>query len=197
MVFHYNKTMQDIAKIQSKLFPYSIGVYFDAESETKIRTLWEVLAERGVANYFYHSESRPHLTLATYNDLDLEKIDEILTSIGEKNAPIPISFQYIGVFPTTRGIFLGPVVTKPLLKLHRQIYQEITPYSILSGIPYYLPEKWVPHCGVAVEVEPEHIPSVVQITDEMITFPFDATITEIGITTNRSENQYCCYQLVG
>ncbi len=187
--------MQNIAKIQAKLLPYSIGVYFDAESEAKIRALWKVLAEKGVADYLELAGHRPHITLAIYEDLDLEKTNEILTNICEKTSEIPISFQFIGVFPTTRGIFLGPVVTEPLLELHRQINREINAFAILPEIPYYLPEKWVPHCGVAVEVEPQHIPTVVQITDEMIEFPFKAIIKEIGITTNNTEQQYCCYRL--
>jgi 2'-5' RNA ligase len=187
--------MQNIAKIQAKLLPYSIGVYFDAESEAKIRALWKKLAEKNLADYLHNTESRPHLTLAIYEDLELFKAHEILTAISENHAPIPLSFEYVGVFPTTRGTFLGPVVTESLLELHRQVNGNINPHAKLPEIPYYLPEQWVPHCGVAIEVETKNIPEIIQTTSEMFEFPFNATVIEIGITTHEAGNEYCCYQL--
>jgi 2'-5' RNA ligase len=189
--------MQNIAKIQAKLLPYSIGVYFDAESDAKIRALWKTLAERKLADYLHQSDSRPHLTLAIYKELNLVEAHRLLTKICKQNAPIPLSFEYVGVFPTTRGIFLGPVVTSPLLTLHRQVNEEMNAFAALPEFPYYLPEHWVPHCGVAIEVEPKDIPDVIQITSQMIEFPFNATVIEIGITTHEAGNEYCCYSLEG
>ncbi len=187
--------MQNIAKIQAKLLPYSIGVYFDAESEAKIRALWKKLAEKGVADYLHNTNSRPHLTLAIYKDLQLIKAHHILMALCEEYAAIPISFQSIGIFPTTGSIFLGPVVTQPLLALHRQVNAEINPFADLPEFPYYLPEQWVPHCGVAIEVENKDIPAVFRITSQVIEFPFNAVIKEMGITTDETGNQYCCYRL--
>ena len=84
--------MQDIAKIQAKLFPYSIGVYFDAHTEDIIRDLWARLASAG-ADYLHATGQRPHITLGIYKDLDLELTDKMLTQISRETTIIPLSFQ--------------------------------------------------------------------------------------------------------
>lgn len=187
--------MQDIEKIESKLHPYSIGGYFDADSEAAIRAVWAKLAAAELADYLFRSNHRPHITFANFNDLQTAETHTILETICRSTPPIQLSFQFIGVFPTTSGIFLGPVVTKPLLTLHQKLHDALRPIAAPSESPYYLPENWVPHCGVAVEVEADHIPAAVQLIQNSFSFPFNVTLEEISINTIPAENRLCCYRL--
>jgi len=187
--------MQDISRIQEKLLPYSIGVYFDSQTEETIRGLWKKLAAIGV-DFLFLTKQRPHLTLGIYKGLDLEQTDQTLTEVSAKTAVIPISFQYVGVFPTTRSIFLGPVLNEPLTTLHETIYQALKPHADMPNFSYYLPDHWVPHCGIGVEVDEEIIPEVIRITNQTISFPLEARIEEIGISTNIQTLNFCCYPLV-
>ena len=189
--------MQDIAKINANLLPYSIGVYFDADGEAAIRQVWADLAAADIADYMHLTGQRPHLTLGIYKHLDLDAAHAALAQISAETAPIPLSFQYLAVFPVSRSIFLGPVVTAPLLKLHKSVHEAVRPLAELPNFPYYLPEKWVPHCGLAIEVDADKVPAAIALSSQALRFTFDVTITKIGISTVPVENQFCCYPLGG
>ncbi len=160
--------------------PFAVLLFFDTSTEAVIKSAWKELADTGIAPYMYQSANRPHLTLAIYQYLDLATCEQQLKSFAPKTDPLPVGFQHLGIFPTIPAtVFLGATVTVSLLELHAQIHESLHPISTDSN-PYYLPGKWIPHCTVALELEPRLIAQALEIGLQ-ISLPLHGEITEIGV----------------
>jgi len=163
---------------------YSIGAYFDHETELNIERIWEELANTQVAEYLHLSNNRPHITLSIFDNLDLEKTSQLMCVLAEEFSVIDISFQSVGIFPSST-VFLAPLISMPLLKLQRKLHNELTSFSKLPESPYFLPDQWVPHCSVAIDFQSDNLIRVVQKVVEVVHLPLDGKITELGLTSYR------------
>ena len=160
--------------------PYAVHLFFDENTETKINQIWKKLADTGIAPYLHQSANRPHITLAVYQQLDPAACQTLLRSIAAEQPPLPLSFQYIGIFPTPGAVFAGPTVADTLLNLHRRTHETLQPISA-DPTPYYVPGQWVPHCTLAMELTPELLTPAVEISLEL-SLPLEGKITKIGCT---------------
>ncbi len=160
--------------------PYAVHLFFDTALQAAIKSAWKVLADTGIAPYMYESANRPHLTLAIYQHIDLPECERQLKSFAAARSSLPVNFQHLGIFPTTQAaVFLGPTVTASLLQLQTEIHKIL--HSIgTDPHPYYLPGNWVPHCALALELDPKLI---TQVLDSVLplTLLLHGTITEIGV----------------
>ncbi len=163
---------------------YSIGVYFDHKTEVEIRRIWQVLAENQIADYLHLSNNRPHLTLAIFEDLDLEKTSDILCKLADEFQVLDVSFQSVGIFPYST-VFLAPLVSHELLNYQQELHEKLAPFSTLPEIPYFLPGQWVPHCSMAIDFETEKWVEAVQKILEEVRLPINGKITELGLTSFR------------
>jgi 2'-5' RNA ligase len=160
--------------------PFAVHFFFDANTEAIIESAWKKLADTGIAPYMHQSANRPHLTLAIYQHLDLTECEQQLKSFAATKNALPVVFQYLGIFPTTpAGVFLGSTVTITLLELHAQIHETLNPLC-RDPNPYYLPGNWVPHCTLALELEPRLITQVLDIGLQ-VPLPLSGEISEIGV----------------
>ena len=50
--------------------PLAIELFFDAQSEAAIRSLWTALAREGVCDAMLTSQARPHVSLSVLDDLE-------------------------------------------------------------------------------------------------------------------------------
>ena len=163
---------------------YAIHAFFDERTESAIKSVWKELADCGVAPYLYQSANRPHFTLAIYDKLDLQAGEPRLHELAAASAALPLAFPSLGLFTAPRAaVFLAPVVDMALLALHahvHQVFQDIT-----SGADeYYLPGKWVPHCGLALELDKATAVKVVEIAINM-PLPLVGQVTELGVIEAR------------
>ena len=53
---------------------YAIELYFDKETEKKMAALAERVAEENLSTKFLEWKTRPHLTLACFNDVDEQQV---------------------------------------------------------------------------------------------------------------------------
>jgi 2'-5' RNA ligase len=160
--------------------PFAIHLFFDANTETIIKAAWSKLANTGIAPYMHQSANRPHLSLAIYQHVDLKECEQLLESFAAARNPLPVHFQHLGIFSTTpAAVFLGSTVTISLLELHLQIHETLRPVCIDPN-PYYLPGKWVPHCTLALDLEPRLITQALDIGLQ-VSLPLNGEITDIGV----------------
>lgn len=160
--------------------PFAVHLFFDTNTETIIKSAWRKLADTAIAPYMHQSANRPHFSLAIYQHLDLRECEQLLKSFAATKNRLPVSFQYFGVFPTTpAAMFLGSTVTVSLLDLHAQVHEALRSIST-DPLPYYLPGQWVPHCTLALELEPSLVTKALGIGLQM-PLPLSGEITEIGV----------------
>ncbi len=55
---------------------YAIELYFDKETEQKLNQLSQKIADEKISTKFLEWKTRPHLTLACYNDVDEDRCIE-------------------------------------------------------------------------------------------------------------------------
>ena len=88
--------------------PYSIGLYFDPETDHTVREIWRRLAEDGLADYYPVSGNRPHITLVLFDDTDVGRAESVLREAAESQPAFSLSFQQGGCLPRVKaGRVLG------------------------------------------------------------------------------------------
>jgi RimJ/RimL family protein N-acetyltransferase len=172
---------------------YAIHLFFDPQTENAIRAVWRELAESSVAPYFYHSANRPHITLGIYRALDLPEAGRRMAALATSHSPLPVSFQYHGLFPgSAPSTFLGPLVTASLLEFHTAVCAQLDELGELPDFAYYRPGHWVPHCALATEFDGARLYQALQI-GQNFTLPLQGQISEIGLTEMRPVRHLCSW----
>jgi len=126
---------------------YAIELYFDKETEEKILKLAKGIARAGISEKYLEWKTRPHITIAIFNDIDIEKCDKLLKEIAKDTKSFSALLSSIGVFNNTRTVYLAPVVCNELIDLHKNIHETFA-FCDHSGWEYYTAGQWVPHCAV-------------------------------------------------
>ena len=108
---------------------------------------------------------------------------------------MPLEFHWeVGTFPGDEGvIFTPPVVTKELLEFHRDFNNEFSDCREAMW-NYYLPDLWVPHCTLAINVPKDKISGAFEYVLESFE-PVKARIEEIGLVEFRPVKHLACYKL--
>lgn len=133
---------------------YAIELYFDKDTEEKIIKLAEGIAKEGISKKYLEWKTRPHITIAILNDIDIEKCDQILKKIAKETKHFKALLSSIGVFNNTKTVYLAPVVCDELISLHKRVHKAFD-FCDHSGWEYYTAGQWVPHCAVMLGSEGE------------------------------------------
>jgi len=98
-----------------------------------------------------------------------------------------LRFESISIFPTDPAvIFIAPSMTNELLTLHRN-YHDLMSGFLEDEWEYYLPDKWVPHCALAMDVPKLKVSKIIEhLINEFQQFNF--SIEEIGIVEFKPVN---------
>ena len=177
---------------------YAIELYFDATTEACFRTVWEALAGHGIAKPAADPVARPHLTLAVYGGLHLDRCGPRLAAFAAATAPVSLSFAAIGLFPFAASVgvvFAGPTVTGDLLALQRRAHDRLAG-AVEEPWDYYLPDRWVPHCTLTEHCPPDRIGEVVTVC-QRLALPFQGRVEAVGIVCTRPLQRVALYPLRG
>ena len=101
---------------------YAIEMYFDKETEEKIMRLAHKIADAGLSTKYLEWKTRPHVTLAVYNDIDVDRCAQLLEKFANDRKAFSALFDAVGMFNYTKTIFLSPVMTRSLYELHSELY---------------------------------------------------------------------------
>jgi hypothetical protein len=157
----------------------ALEMYFNAEAEGAIRSLWQRLAETGLPSLatLTHCRHRPHVSLAVAESLagaDLAPLQAAL--VGRQPT---LSLYVLGTFPGSEGaLFLGVAVTAELLAFHADIHAALADQPAEQW-PYYLPGSLVPHCTLAEGLSRTQAAQAFGLLHGYE--PVTATVSEFGI----------------
>lgn len=152
---------------------YAIIATFDRVFTYKIRELQSELTNIIGTNQL--AEVEPHITLADYNELDVNLYTEKLKEfVAFQENIAAVTFPSVGTFPTNGTIFLAPTITNELLRFHHSYHDYFKTFHDNPN-SYYVPEKWVPHCTIANGLNSNQFLSVMEYIYEK----FDVTTASI------------------
>lgn len=169
-------------------------MFIDEEGEATIRGIWENVCDAGISSFMPDTGVRPHITLAVYDQLDIDLFLEKFSEFSRELSPISFSLSSIGAFLEPRGtVFIAPTVTHRLMNLHAKFHQEFHDLEH-SLSEYSLPGKWLPHFTLASELSDDQIKEVICIGLNA-PVPAHSTLTEIGIGEFSYELDSRAYQV--
>jgi 2'-5' RNA ligase len=117
---------------------------------------------RALSEKVAHLESRPsmgvpdyppHVTLAIYNNVPLNRIRKALSEVIAVAAPLRLTFTGLRLFENAPLVLWAePSTSEALAGVHAKVHACIEP--VLCH-PHYRPGTWVPHCTLASQIRPE------------------------------------------
>ena len=133
---------------------YAIELYYDPATEKELFRLAKCVADAGLSTGFLAWQTRPHLTLACFNDVDEEACAEQLRAFAQEHPVMPAYIGAIGMFNDTRTIFASPVMHRGMYRLQAEVHECFRDYDT-TGWEWYTPDRWVPHCTLALTRDDE------------------------------------------
>ena len=133
---------------------YAIELYYDQETEKKLMSLAQRVDEENLSTKFLEWKTRPHLTLACYNDVDEEQCAQKLKEFAQSHKVMPAYIGSVGMFNDTKTIFVSPMMNKKMYELQGELHEWLKEYDS-KGWEWYRPDRWVPHCTIALTREEE------------------------------------------
>lgn len=160
--------------------PFAVHLFFDPASERAIRSTWRTLAKDGVPSFLHDSATRPHLSLALYDELNMAACVGKLKLFAEMFSPFDLTISSLGIFPTGQSfVFLAPIVTQKLLDVHAYTHQLLEDSST-STVTNYVPGCWIPHCTLVLNRDAGRLAQAIELSSAM-PFPMRCRVEEIGV----------------
>ncbi len=131
---------------------YAVELYYDSETERSIYALSEAVADAGISAKFLEWKTRPHLTLACFNDVDTDLCAERLRVFAQSHDSMPAHIWSVGMFNDTKTVFVSPVMNSAMFRLQRELHEAFRDLDT-TGWEWYLPDNWAPHTAVALTSE--------------------------------------------
>jgi 2'-5' RNA ligase len=163
---------------------YAVQLYFDQKMEDDFFIFRESLYKLGINPVLGKLDDRPHVSLGVFGDVDIDRVVEITSTFARLCTQLPAQLDAFGAFPTSSNVlYLLPVPSQPLLKLHTQYHEILQKEKILSS-NYYLPGQWVPHCTLEFELSDEQFNLAFQLCKKHFS-PIHGTFASIGVIAFR------------
>ena len=142
--------------------PLAIILTFDEESTNILNRVFKKLKE-GKFNSYYQLVV-PHITLTSYENMDLQEAMESLKQLSDNVNPFRIQFSSFGYFPSEESVlFLNPIANFELLDIQQKVFE------LFEGFPDdNSPITWVPHCTLATDIPLKKIGKAIDIVKENI-----------------------------
>ena len=105
---------------------YAIELYYDKETEQKLFNLAKRVADEKLSTKFLEWKTRPHLTLACFNDVNEVKCIQQLKNFAQTHKPMP---AYIGSIAT---VYKGNIIKNLIMDC--QSYTKYRPNETTGGI---------------------------------------------------------------
>lgn len=173
--------------------PYAYELALDPEAAAVVQRIWRELADAGIG-YMASSGVRPHVTLGIWETLDRDRAEAELTRFAAETPPVQVTFASVGLFPGV-AVFLAATVTAELLELHAGFHRRFA-RSGEAPSGYYRPGRWVPHCTLATDLEPDRFADALAIAGR-VRLPLGCRLVEAGIVEFRPVKQLVSRALGG
>ena len=172
---------------------YLISIYFDEETEKRIRNLIEHVAKATGNSFMLDNQVPPHLTIAAvetkHEDMLVVRVEELVKEfhVGE------IEWVSIGSF-SSKVMYVQPVLSEYLHDMSAVLSQEFGKMEETIPSPYYQPFHWLPHCTIAKQLSKEQMQKAFQVLQNEFV-PMKGCITRIGVAKTNPHRDIKVWEL--
>lgn len=159
---------------------YLVSLYFDDKSSNKIQRFIDKVALKSSNNYMIDGHVPPHITIASFQTNDENKVIELLNNNIKNIKEGRITWGSIGVFKSS-VLFLAPVLNEYLHNLSININETISEIQDITISKYYLPFQWMPHTTIAKKLTREELVLSFQELEKNFTI-FSGKVTKIALS---------------
>ncbi len=163
---------------------YAIIAYLDCNAEMKINNLRDGMKKAGIAV----DAMRPHVTLATHADLQIESFKKDLEKYFQNTSAVPLFFPSLCMFLNSGTIYAAPTKDKVLDGFHQRYHEQFKEH--LDPNSLYDPSQWVPHCTIAMHLTHQKLVQAFDYSARNLQ-PFHATLDSIALIKLQYEADVC------
>jgi 2'-5' RNA ligase len=163
---------------------YGIMAYFDRGTEEKINELRDGMKNAGITDY----GMRPHVTIATHNDLEVVVFNKEMEKYFMNQSAIDQFFPSIGMFLNSGTLYAAPTKNKVLTDFHERYHAHFK--QLVDPESLYAPSKWVPHCTIASHLSHEKLVEAFDWSVRNLS-PFSARLESISLQELEFEADVC------
>jgi hypothetical protein len=174
---------------------FAVVGYFDKDSDERIKNLWKEMASIGVDDYLMNSANNPHFKFIMYEDLDINKAEQALSSITKVRKKIPIQFKTYSFYPNERPfVCIDLALKQSILDLQAEIRNKCDQFGKLFNNNYFDQGIWKPDCQLTIGFEKERLSKAIEFLSNT-ELPFDGVIERIGVIEFHPAKQLFSYEL--
>ena len=173
---------------------YAIVLYFDDATNKTIGNMIERAAALSGNNYMLDINIPPHVTLGCFFTDEQSNLYERVESFAKGVTPFEVTFHTIGAFEPY-VLFASPIKDAYLAELNNSLHKLLLDYYEPAENANYLPDRWMPHCSLAVRLDAEQFAKAKAIESE-IDFPFTALVTKIALAKCNPYNEVATWSLI-
>ena len=156
---------------------FAVTLEFDQESQSKMQEMIDEVARVTGCDRMKQENVPPHVTVCCLEGENEAVLLSEMEGIASSMSKSTLRFANIGVF-NPLVIYLGPIMNEFLQNTCRTVNERLLQYAEVGNKGNYLPNRWVPHAGIAVKLTPEALKVAFDIVQEKFS-PFEATVERI------------------
>ena len=172
---------------------YLVSLYFDNKSAVKIQGFINKVAAKSGNNFMTYNNVPPHITIASFQTNEEDKVIEILDKRSKDIDRGMITWASIGIFKSS-VVFLAPVLNEYLHNLSVSIYEGISLIENIYINEHYLPFNWMPHTTIAKKLTKEELMLAVQELEKNFTI-FSGMVTRIELSKTNPYEEIITWNL--
>jgi hypothetical protein len=143
---------------------HSVELVFDADTDARIRRVWEDLDAVGVRSQaaVKSPSNRPHVTLVVADQMS-DDVDDALVPVLSR---LPLACRLGAPMLFGRGPFTLVRLVVPsaeLLALHADVHGVCLPFMTPGVLPHAAPGEWTPHVTLGRRVDAAQLPTVFEV----------------------------------
>lgn len=77
-----------------------------------------------------------------------------LKGFAQNHKVIPAYIGSVGMFNDTKTVFVSPIMNSSMYQFQRELYEVLQDFDS-NGWEWYHPNRWVPHCTIALTGDDE------------------------------------------
>jgi 2'-5' RNA ligase len=128
---------------------FAVSLLFDPETAAAISARWDLLAATGISRSMLDLGYKPHVTLAVYDELIVDRMIAALDGVFGHVDQLAVTLTGVTTFGTGSGVCYAALAPSPeLMRLHAAILGAIGE----ACRPHYQTGSWTPHCTLATGI---------------------------------------------